>query len=116
MAPYLNAGQARDRLSSRFGITADPKDGDLDAASDELDARGPFIGEKYAPSTQARAFPRDVTVLGDTAGVVPERVLDWVALRAYQLSIEDVPRSLKKLSWTTSSSSPGRRGAGQIGC
>ncbi len=91
MPAYLTAPAARERLSNRFGITANPLDGDLDAASDELDARGPFLGERYASNEQARAFPRSVTAPGDTVGVVPERVLDWVALRAYQLGQEDLP-------------------------
>lgn len=65
---------------------------DLNEASDMIDASGPFIGVRYS-DTQARAFPRSVTIAGDTEGVVPERVLNAVVLAAYakKQNIDEAP-------------------------
>lgn len=83
MAPYLTADEIIDRLEERFGYQeAEILDGDADAASDDLDSMGPFLGLK-AVSTQEREFPRYGTA------AVPPRVLDWIALRAYQLATDD---------------------------
>jgi len=87
-APYLTGGQAATRLSQRFGIEAEILASTAEIASDDLDFKGPFIGSP-AVETQYRAFPRSVTVQDDVVGTVPSRVLDWVALRAYQLTEED---------------------------
>ncbi len=81
MAPYLSAADANARLLSRFAITATVNAGDVDIASDALDAKAPFLGEKYDP-TQARQFPRTSLRGLDVAEMVPEAVLDYVALRA----------------------------------
>ena len=90
MPAYLTVTDAQNRLSTRFDIPATLLAGDVDAASYELDSRGPFVGAKYL-TAQTLQFPRSVTIPGDTAGVVPERILDWVALRAFQLSTQDTP-------------------------
>ncbi len=84
MAPYLTADQVIDRLSDRFGYDAEILDGDADMASDDLDSMRPFTGYRTV-DTQEREFPRDA------ATVVPAAVLDWIALRAYELSIEHEP-------------------------
>lgn len=86
---YLTPALARDRLA-RFDITATPSQVELDIASDNLDLLGGFVGLKYDPA-QHRAFPRSVAVRDDAAGSVPAAILDWVALTAYELSVEDEP-------------------------
>ena len=91
ISPYLTTTDAQNRLSTRFDIGSPAlTGGDVDSASDDLDAMGPFVGARHT-SGQARQFPRSVTLTGDAAGVVPDRILDWVALRAYQLATEDRP-------------------------
>jgi hypothetical protein len=89
MASYLTAADALTRLE-KYGISgATVTDGDVEAASADLDALGPFIGQRNGGSTQALAFPRTLALPGETAGATPDRVLDWVALRAYQLTQPD---------------------------
>lgn len=90
MAPYLTAGEAQDRLLARYQITATLSEGDMDAASDQLDALRPFIGGLYDASTpQTRLFPRDIEPGGATgAGVVPDNILDAVSLMALEY-VED---------------------------
>lgn len=92
MAPYLTATELEVRLASRFGITAEVTDGDADIASDELDASGPFVGERQAGG-QVRAFPRTLNPDGtdNASAEVPPAVLDWVTLRAYALSVDEEP-------------------------
>lgn len=103
--PYLTADQAIDRLDERYGITATITDGDIDAASWELDASGPFIGERLV-STQELAFPRNLNPDGTVNAEedIPERILDWVALKAYQLTSNEDPgiisESIGISSWT----------------
>ena len=86
-AAYLTPTQVRDRLAA-FDIVSTPPAGMCAIASDDLDGKGGFIGFKLV-ETQHREFPRDITVQDDTPGAVPERILDWVALRAYQLTEDD---------------------------
>ncbi len=94
-AAYLTPEQATPRLAA-YSITATPTPAELSLASDDLDYnRGPFVGTRYAP-TQLREFPRDPFVRDDPAGLVPGAVLDWVALRAYQLQIDDEPNVQKE--------------------
>lgn len=88
-APYLTADEATEKLADRFGITAELFDGDMDAASDALDAMGPFMGH-VSDSSQARMFPRWVPFFGGT-DQTPEAILDYVALKAYELSTEHEP-------------------------
>jgi hypothetical protein len=83
-AAYLTPQEATTRLSA-YGLTATPTAAVVLLASDDLDHKGPFIGNPLAED-QHRAFPRDLTVQDDTPSQVPARILDWVALRAYQLS------------------------------
>jgi hypothetical protein len=84
---YLSADEAADRLSDRFNTTDGlPTEGDVDLASDVVDAAGPFIGGTHE-YPQARAFPRSVTLPGDEEGAVPGRVLDATALIAYHLAL-----------------------------
>lgn len=89
MAAYLSDTEAAARLQDRYNITAAPVLGDLEAASGELDA-SPLVGWRY-DLNQEREFPRSVTLAGDVEGEVPEAVLDWVALRAYQLLEDESP-------------------------
>ena len=86
---YLTPIQAYNRLNT-YDKDHLPTDGALEVASANLDASGPFISGRYAAG-QVLAFPRSVTRAGDTAGVVPERVLDWVALEAYRADVDDDP-------------------------
>lgn len=81
--------EAELRLSDRYDIDTSLTTGDVDAASGDLDAYA-LVGGKYDVD-QDSAFPRSVTIEGDTAGEVPERALDWVALRAYQLATDEGP-------------------------
>lgn len=102
-APYLTATQAAQRLGAySLTNTAEyPTDTFLKLASDELDEYNSFLGDRY-DLLQPREFPRSITIGDDTEGQVPERVLDFVALRAYQLTNElDPPvitESIKGLS------------------
>jgi hypothetical protein len=91
VAAYLTPEQAATRLT-RFGITYSPNAGDLDAASDELDSMGPWIGYRKV-SDQERAFPRSVTPSGATneATTVPDTVLDAAALLAYHTGQDEGP-------------------------
>lgn len=93
-AAYLTAADAQQRLS-RYNIVGSPSQADLEIASDDLDLSGSFVGDRLDP-VQHREFPRSATVRGDVAGAVPERVLDWVALRAYQHSEDDEPPVLSE--------------------
>lgn len=83
---YLTSQQAGDRLGA-FGLPGYPAQGLLDVASRRLDSLGPFVGNRLDPD-QPLAFPRDVTLDGDTEGEVPDAILDWVALEAHRLSKE----------------------------
>lgn len=87
--PYITSEAARLRLLE-YSITATPTLEELRMASDSLDIQGEFIGERYS-ATQKREFPRTVTVDGDTENVVPQRILDWVALTAFELQEDDDP-------------------------
>ena len=92
MAGYLTADQMADRLADRWGITATITEGDADVASDELDASGPFRFRKK-DSSQERAFPRSLLLDGtdNTAGTIPEAVLDAVALLAHHTASDEGP-------------------------
>lgn len=94
-APYLTTSEALARLG-KWGVEAEVYEGDLLIASDNLDALSPFVGERYDPD-QERAFPRSETLPGDTEGVVPDRVLDAVALLAAQ-EAEGAPAAVKSES------------------
>ncbi len=93
---YLTPHGAQERLWSRYGIKSAINPGDTFNAAIELDTRTTeFIGERLAPA-QPLAFPRTVTVPGDVAGAVPERVLDWIALRSHQLSKPETPPAIRE--------------------
>ncbi len=92
-APYLTPQAAQTRLAA-YSITATPTPKELELASDDLDLMGPrFLGTKYTTdlTVQMRQFPRSITLPGDTPGVVPEKVLDWVSMKAYGYQIDDEP-------------------------
>ena len=94
-AAYLTTQQATTRLAA-YEIQAAPSEVELRIASDDLDLReGPFVADRLGPA-QVREFPRSATVRDDVAGSVPAQVLDWVALRAYQLSEDDEPAVLSE--------------------
>lgn len=103
--PYLSTAEAETRLEDRYEIITTLTVGDVDAASWELDANGPFIGERLS-STQELAFPRNLNPDGteNTDTDVPERILDWVALKSYQLTSNEQPgiisESIGMASWT----------------
>jgi hypothetical protein len=92
VAPYLTSTEITTRLSGRFAVTATITAGDAEIASDDLDGAGPFIGAKQA-SDQPRQFPRTLNPDGteNTSTVAPTAVLDWIALRAHQLSSDEGP-------------------------
>ena len=85
---FANTAAAQSHLSTFFGITATMVVADLDLAEASLRRMGPFIGTRYNP-TQPNDFPRSITLEGDTEGVVPEAVMDFVALRAASLAQAD---------------------------
>ena len=77
------------RLLDRYGVTASVFPGDLDVASDDLDEARPFVGWKFN-SEQDREWPRSFD--GNlNPSLIPEAVLDWVSLRALQLSTDEEP-------------------------
>jgi hypothetical protein len=88
---YLTTSQAATRLAS-YGITASVSAGDLIVASEELDALGPWISQKKE-SNQGPAFPRSLLLDGteNTEGIVPEVILDAVALLAYHIGTDEDP-------------------------
>lgn len=98
--PYLTKQQAVARLvdaDTGFGISAEVADqitgGDLRLASDELDDMGPFKGSPLSES-QDREWPRAGGFGSGIRGIfsgTPQSILDWVALRAFQLATEDEP-------------------------
>lgn len=90
---YLSPEDAEARLFSRFGIESSLGAGDVAAASSELDLMRPFIGTKLVTDgTQTLEFPRSIKPDGTTAtSTVPDAVLDYVALCAYRLSVDDPP-------------------------
>lgn len=88
-AAYLTPQDATTRLA-KYGIVSTPAQAFLDVASDDLDTKYHYVGERY-DDEQLREFPRSVTIRDDVEGEVPSNVLDWVALRAYALTEEDDP-------------------------
>lgn len=102
---YLTEEEAEARLDERYGIAAAPLIGDLEIASSELDSLGPFIGTQLVTDgTQTLAFPRSENPDGTTNAQTdpPDAILDWVALNAYRISVDDPPaitsRSARGLS------------------
>lgn len=98
-APYLTKAQAVTRLSdpdTGYGYTAAEAGiitgGDLRAASDELDAMSPFIGAR-PDDDQVREWPRQLRLRGTPGdpAETPDPVLDWVALKAFELSADEDP-------------------------
>lgn len=89
---YLTSTQIQTRLTSRFELSATVNEGDADIASADLDASGPFVGAKQ-DEAQEEQFPRNTNPDGtaNTSTTVPEPVLDWVALRAYELASDEDP-------------------------
>lgn len=88
MAYFANTAAAQTHLSLYFGLTVTMVVADLDLAEASLKRMGPFIGTRYS-STQPDDFPRSITLEGDTEGVVPEAVMDFIALRAASLALSD---------------------------
>lgn len=96
-APYLTPAEAITRLAA-YGIKGAPRLAELVLASNILDlTESPFIGERLTLE-QHRAFPRTITVLGDTPNVVPDPVLDWTALQAHRFGLDDdAPHAMEKI-------------------
>jgi hypothetical protein len=88
--PYLTRAQYATRTGTPEADA--PSEYELRLASDAVDAMGPYIGRRYS-DTQERAFPRSITLPGDTEGAVPERVLDAVVelARSEQSGEDDTP-------------------------
>lgn len=109
-AAYLTPADAGTRIAS-YGLSlpAPPPEAILRIASDELDLKGPFLGERLGGELQQREFPRDTSVQDDVPEQVPERILDWVALRAYQLAKDDdAPIKAEKIDKISVSYSRGK--------
>jgi hypothetical protein len=70
---YLTAQQAEDRLLSRFGIDAALLPGHADTAGTHLESLAPFRGFAL------------------TDDPLPAPVLDWLALEAYELAVNEEP-------------------------
>jgi hypothetical protein len=98
-APYIAEDEAQSRLMDRFGIDDEPYPALLELASNELDQRGgPWIGDRYSGSSGApsgatgRVFPRSIqpdgTATDATNAAIPEEVLDYIVLRAAELTSE----------------------------
>ena len=95
-ASYMTANEAQERLWSRYAIQSVINTGDVAVASYELDSKKyRFLGDAYA-ELQVLGFPRSINLAGDVIGQVPERVLDWVALRARQVSRPSTPPAIKE--------------------
>lgn len=90
--PYLTKAEAVTRLEA-FNITTASAnlvtDADLRIASNDLDERAPFLGER--PYDQERQFPRLDPETDEAELSVPDEILDWVALRAHSLATNEVP-------------------------
>jgi hypothetical protein len=99
MAPYLTRSEVLLRLEA-YGLDAGATDvvtePDVLAASDDLDAQGPFVGD-LADEEQEREFPRD------DDETPPDAVLNWVALRAYELA-KNIPPPVTSSSVGSASS------------
>lgn len=103
---YLSPDAAKIALNERWGIDATLNVGNLLVASMSVDQQAPFLGVKLDPM-QDRQWPRTFKYgwpniiaapspmmvamsypgawLLDYEGVVPQQVLDWVALEAYRM-------------------------------
>lgn len=116
---YMTGQQAVQLLQSRYPTFSVSVlgDGDLLVASMALDEEGPFEGVKLTPE-QDRQWPRTFmygwpNIVAspspllvsraypgawylDYEGVVPQQVLDWVALEAYRLTALDQDRVVVK--------------------
>lgn len=93
---YLSITDAEIRLLERFDIelmSSGLNLGDLILATQALDNNIPFKGAKFDSETnvQPLQFPRSWTLDGDGEGVVPNDVLDYVALSAYISKLEPDP-------------------------
>lgn len=123
---YMTGDQALQFLQSRYPTFYTPSlvvgDGDVLIASMRVDEEGPFIGVKASPE-QDRQWPRSFTYgwpnivaspspllvsraypgawYLDYEGVVPQQILDWVALECYRLV------SLEQTKVVTQESVPG---------
>ena len=107
-ASYLTTAQATARLA-RYSIESSPPVAYLEVASDDLDLKGPFVGEPVE-EVQYRAFPRTPAIRDDVAGTVPNNILDWVALRAYQLTEDDdAPALVEKVDKLAAEYSRGKK-------
>lgn len=98
---YLTKDQAKSRLhdlgyEGDFVIT----DADVEAASRELDRRGPWLGRFYDPDTwPAPAFPRSHERNGqESDGTVPEDIYNAAALIAYSYVTTDDQAEVKSES------------------
>jgi hypothetical protein len=109
---YLDGAGCEDRLAE-INIFTTITDADARAASNLLEAVGPFIGDPQ-DEEQTLAFPRTLNPNGteneDTD--VPDDILDAVALAAYRIATDDPPpltgRSRSGLSESYASSTPAK--------
>lgn len=106
-AAYVTPAAAEEYLTNRWNLASTIGQGHVLVASMHLDEEGPFEGVKLAPE-QERSWPRTfkygwpniiaapspvmtaMTYPGawylNYEGVVPQQVVDWVCLRAWQLT------------------------------
>lgn len=78
---YMTPTQAQTRLSERYGINTTLYIGDLLMAGEYLQTMAPFT---------------DGVKLDEPNGL-PDSLMDWVALRAYQLASYEMPVSSKSV-------------------
>ncbi len=86
--PHITRSAAEARLSSRYDLDIELLDVHVDMAEQSLKRMGPFSGYRY-DAAQANLFPRTVFYDGDTENVVPDAVLDYLALHAAYIATYD---------------------------
>ncbi len=85
---HITRSAAEARLSSRYDLDIELLDAHVEMAEQSLRSMGPFSGNRYDAS-QPDLFPRTAPRDGDTPGVVPGAVLDYLALRAAYIATYD---------------------------
>lgn len=85
---HITRSAAEARLSSRYNLNIGLLDVHVDMAEQSLRSLGPFSGYRY-DSAQANLFPRTLLYDGDTENVIPDAVLDYLALHAAYVATYD---------------------------
>lgn len=85
---HITRSAAEVRLSSRFDLDIELLGVHVDMAEQSLKSMAPFNGYRYDVS-QVNLFPRTVLYDGDAENVIPEAVLDYLALYAAYVATYD---------------------------